>query len=63
MTPWTSQYLAAREQAGSPDGEAFNQRLREMGPQAAAKTVAGMFCLCADEDLEIELCYGPPRKG
>jgi hypothetical protein len=34
----------------------FNQHLREMGPAAAAETVAGMFSLCADEDLVADLC-------
>jgi hypothetical protein len=27
-----------------------------MGPAAAAETVAGMFSLCADEDLVADLC-------
>jgi hypothetical protein len=52
----TTDYLIARKQAGSPEGEAFAARLEAMAPAEAAAAIADMFCLCADEDLEFDIC-------
>ena len=51
----TEEYLAARRLAGTPEGVAYAKRLEVMSPADAAAEIAGMFCLCADEDLEYEI--------
>ena len=49
------EYLAARRAAGTREGIAYAQRLEAMSPAGAAAEIAGMFCLCADEDLREDI--------
>ena len=48
-------YLAARQEAGSARGIEYAHRLETMPPLEAADELYDMFCLCADEDLAIQI--------
>jgi hypothetical protein len=51
----TFEYVRARAHAGMPTVIALAERLKAMEPAQAANEIDGMFMLCADEDLEIEI--------
>jgi hypothetical protein len=48
-------YIKARDAAGTPQGIIFAERLAALSPQDAAKEIADMFRLCADEDLASDI--------
>jgi hypothetical protein len=50
------EFIAARRAAGTPEGEAFAKALETMDAQDAAARIGGMFALCTDEDLAVQLC-------
>jgi hypothetical protein len=54
-TPFTNRYLKARREVGTPEGDAFADKLAAMSPIEAALEIYGMFLLCFDDDLAGEI--------
>jgi hypothetical protein len=51
----SADYLTMRDNADTPEGEAYARRLEAMPLAEAAAELDRLFCLCADEDLAAEI--------